>query len=493
MGRTRFWLHIILALSLINGYGAYSKEADAALKSFQEIVAFVEACGPSCSLENVLEKLSPKLKKNLRLVFDSESPMGASLASPRVILSDDNAKLVLAFTSSDGMSLGKTLEIIEFNDKLGKPEFRSIEFSGTGRPVIHHAPGSCVTCHSPTRSLENMGYLWDGYPDWPGVYGQHHNGILYGHSGGASSHFTQKYEIDAWMALRQNPPQRLSFLPFFSKERVLQSEEALQELHTLAESNGIFGDHLYARTIQRMIHQIPGTGGKLLIPLLPDFPWHRWGLHDGLDGKSSLAGRNAQYKKIIEMEKRHVRPGEELKRRMARRKWSPVIQQADGFFRRDLKEHGANPNHFGLSQPGTPYSFVYHFSFGPIIQSAIDPIVESFTSEEAAVLFWNDAKDVEKVILALLDGENEFYRYLRWAKNREIRGVKDIIPWIMAHYLSRNPSASSIARIYKAAYKANFAYHPVPEEILTILSDHAKGMKKGIPECLKRYIRYRSK
>ena len=109
--------------------------------------------------ETVQQTFTPE---NQIFLFHSESLQGASPLAPRVILKSSDAKFLLATSEQS-----PTLEIIQFNDRTARFEFRSVRWT-EGRPEFRKHDRaddpSCRSCHANRPN-------WDTYPNWPGVFG----------------------------------------------------------------------------------------------------------------------------------------------------------------------------------------------------------------------------------------------------------------------------------------------------------------------------------
>jgi hypothetical protein len=54
-------------------------------------------------MEDLLAVIAPEIRSNFQLVYDSRSPIGASLEMPRVILNNEDASFILAFAGHSEM------------------------------------------------------------------------------------------------------------------------------------------------------------------------------------------------------------------------------------------------------------------------------------------------------------------------------------------------------------------------------------------------------
>ena len=124
------------------------------------------------SVERLLEFVPLTLLSRYALVFDSRSLQGASFRDPRVILFGQDGKLVLTFNGNPDHRGYDAIEMMAFDSREKRFEFREIIFPGKHDPsgqvrVSEPNPEKCAACHgNPARPV------WDAQPSWPGVYGQ---------------------------------------------------------------------------------------------------------------------------------------------------------------------------------------------------------------------------------------------------------------------------------------------------------------------------------
>jgi hypothetical protein len=119
------------------------------------------------SIEALIGALPKPLLSSPVFVYQSQSLQGASLESPRVLLSDGSGNLVLAFNGDARQSGYDRLEAMEFNEQSARFTFYELSFSGKGNLEVSQAnPERCLKCHREPDPRPN----WESYDQWPGVY-----------------------------------------------------------------------------------------------------------------------------------------------------------------------------------------------------------------------------------------------------------------------------------------------------------------------------------
>ncbi len=174
------------------------------ITKFSEIEEFLIK-NPHASLENLLDQLSPEVfKKNYNLVFSSRSPNPTSLENPRIILTNSDGSLILAFSSNPNLQRGNVMEVIELDQLNNFLKFKEIVFSKTDQVKIDNNPQSCIACHG-TPESKRLRPIWDTYPDWVGSYGSSHNDIISKRGNeGISKIRDLEFEINAFERLKAN-------------------------------------------------------------------------------------------------------------------------------------------------------------------------------------------------------------------------------------------------------------------------------------------------
>lgn len=115
------------------------------------------------TVEQLLPKVSDKLRSQFTLVHTSDSLQKATVHQPRVIMYNDKASFVMTFnaTSND-------VEVLEFNETSGSFRFSNVEFQ-KGGPQFNSNNVRCLQCHS--TNYQDAFPIWEQYPLWQGVYG----------------------------------------------------------------------------------------------------------------------------------------------------------------------------------------------------------------------------------------------------------------------------------------------------------------------------------
>ncbi len=126
------------------------------------------------TIDQLVKVLPSDLLKNPMLVYDSHAldVERVSMESPRVILFNEDASLILAFTKNPGadvISRGKDkLELISFTAQK-KFIFKAVPFDGKKTPSLASAeknPRVCLACHGTEPRP-----IFNDYNAWPGFYG----------------------------------------------------------------------------------------------------------------------------------------------------------------------------------------------------------------------------------------------------------------------------------------------------------------------------------
>lgn len=121
------------------------------------------------SLVGLLADLPPSLRENFVLMQQTQSLQQATPEAPRQILFGADARFLLAVSGIPTDPRYQILEFAEFEPATGVYHFGTVDFSGSGRPVVKRDVAFCAGCHGrPTRPI------WGVYPDWHGAYGDEH-------------------------------------------------------------------------------------------------------------------------------------------------------------------------------------------------------------------------------------------------------------------------------------------------------------------------------
>jgi len=112
------------------------------------------------SLIDFLNSQNPLLFKYPSLVFHSRSLHSATKKSPRVILSSENARTLIAFNSDSHQAGGNRLEVIQYDPTRNQYDFLEVREEANSL-YLEKNPATCLNCHT------NKVPIWDGYNSWP--------------------------------------------------------------------------------------------------------------------------------------------------------------------------------------------------------------------------------------------------------------------------------------------------------------------------------------
>jgi hypothetical protein len=120
--------------------------------------------------EELMQHLPPEMREKYSLVYDTRNrEQPATPEKPRLLLFNEDASLAVALSGMEITKHVSSAEIIAFDKKQNRFEFKSIQFLGqsTSEPLpfkIDHNPSACVGCHNERPN-------WDSYAVWPGFFG----------------------------------------------------------------------------------------------------------------------------------------------------------------------------------------------------------------------------------------------------------------------------------------------------------------------------------
>lgn len=142
--------------------------------SFEELAKFVDE-NKVTTLDELMQELPGEILANPLLSYDSRALNThlISFKTPRIVLFNKDASLVLALTANPGSEAIRDgldkLEVISFNRNTAKFEFRDIPFDGKEKPFARATevnPPVCLACHG-----QNPRPLFEDYNAWPGFFG----------------------------------------------------------------------------------------------------------------------------------------------------------------------------------------------------------------------------------------------------------------------------------------------------------------------------------
>lgn len=147
---------------LANLIAAYNNQANPAGPDVDPIDHFISA-------------LPENYRFHFTLVHRSFSPQKSTPQAPRVILFGPDAKIIMAFNSTEPV-----IELIEWNDEKTQWDFSELAFQES-KIVRENNPAKCVMCHAGTPKpldIKNaplyknaLKPIFPQYPFWPGFYG----------------------------------------------------------------------------------------------------------------------------------------------------------------------------------------------------------------------------------------------------------------------------------------------------------------------------------
>ena len=162
----------ILALTGSLAFAAnYKAEANLTIDQLKQLVIDYDVQ----TLDQLVPLLPTQMLKNPLLVYDTNALFAdrISFQTPRIILFNREASLILAMTKNPGAastSAGEDrLEIIAFDPVSAKYEMHDVPFDGTASPFDRAAPKNqarCLACHG-----QNPRPIFADYNAWPGFYG----------------------------------------------------------------------------------------------------------------------------------------------------------------------------------------------------------------------------------------------------------------------------------------------------------------------------------
>ncbi len=212
-------------------YG-YEKKATTGPSSMADLQRLFEKKQP-LSVEEFLERLPVELRKNPTFVYRSQSLQGASMQAPRVLLSEPDGNLVLAFNGDPKQHGYQQIEAMDFNETTKKFNFYEITFDNPQRTmkVSDANPSKCLSCHRASDPRPN----WESYDRWPGVYASNDDRLT-DEEFPSFKKFLQSFNESARYSSLQIP-QLQSILKYDSYNGRLPNEPNITFTHTLSRNN----------------------------------------------------------------------------------------------------------------------------------------------------------------------------------------------------------------------------------------------------------------
>jgi hypothetical protein len=170
--------------------------------TFEDLKALVSAKKIS-KLDDLVGELPLKIRSNGMLVYDSKAlhQNRVGFETPRIILFNNDASLVMALTKNPGtaeIQAGEDdLEVLRFDHKTAKYEMFRVVFDGVNVPFdapislgrVESNPAKCLACHG-SRPRP----IFADYNSWPGFYGS------FGQKGVAIDGTTENLELKKFVA-----------------------------------------------------------------------------------------------------------------------------------------------------------------------------------------------------------------------------------------------------------------------------------------------------
>jgi hypothetical protein len=153
-----------------------------ASESLDKFIQVVERTS-STNMEDFLvewKKADPIIFRFYLLSFRSRSLQVATPQSPRVILFSPVADFMASFNSHSATRGSQNIELIHFDDKTERFEFRELTFDLNKRPQLSEVnPRKCLECHQSFSRLDNDPRPnWEPYFMWPGFFGMRDGPLL---------------------------------------------------------------------------------------------------------------------------------------------------------------------------------------------------------------------------------------------------------------------------------------------------------------------------
>ena len=148
--------------------------AHAGAFNLSDLKSIVDA-NKAYTVDQLLPLLPQQMRANPLLVYDSRALRldRVNMKTPRIILFNEDASLIMAITKHPGDALiaagEDSLEVIQLNEQTKKFEMLDLVFNGQESPfdrALEKNPKLCLTCHG-----ANPRPVFNDYNAWPGFYG----------------------------------------------------------------------------------------------------------------------------------------------------------------------------------------------------------------------------------------------------------------------------------------------------------------------------------
>ena len=205
--------------------------------TYVKLVNFIK-CNHFTRIDQVLRGLPLRLRSRYVLVYKSHSRhKDATFDEPRIILEDEEAKIIIASAGNPKQINGDNLEVIENGSDGSDSKFHVIVTPEQNGGEIKYSDDnpkmteSCVKCHR-----QHLSPNWESYPNWPGVYG----------SGGSGLDEEDHYKafVDKLKDEKLSDPQSLVLARYTALDGLVEGKVDIYELesrnHTFAQDIGMF-------------------------------------------------------------------------------------------------------------------------------------------------------------------------------------------------------------------------------------------------------------
>lgn len=202
---------------------------------------------PNQDITSFLKSLPSEWREKYTLVYDTQSIQSASLESPRVIAFDPNYRLIYSFSELKDRSGKQSIEAIETYG--GKPlQFIKIVFperNQAGNIRVERNPKACIGCHQMDSKSGELGFIFEPYPNWPGMYGSSHNSRMYGVSqSGTGFLYRPEFEIKALEDFKARDFSSGVYSALLNVDKI--------NYDSLAETNTFLGNALFTHQTHRI-------------------------------------------------------------------------------------------------------------------------------------------------------------------------------------------------------------------------------------------------
>jgi hypothetical protein len=172
MKKTKLHPALLIIVSLIATLTVQAQEKNFGLTEFKNLIQTQNVT----TVDQLIPLLPEVLRNNAVFVYESHGLHSerATPQTPRVILFNEDASLIMAFTKNpgaDAIRAGEdSVEILHFDSDVKKFETVEITLNGQDEPIskglVQVNPTACVGCHT-----SNPRPIFFEYNNWPGMFG----------------------------------------------------------------------------------------------------------------------------------------------------------------------------------------------------------------------------------------------------------------------------------------------------------------------------------